>query len=328
MDSATVLTSPASSPIRMLQPPLYLNISNGLPSGLLVIDKERGSVELPAVDLFEVGLLIISYHLAPEDFYEYIPSQAWTFSGMVLGVSVKEWQAGTVQRSLVELGIYFIFLLMKNEHDFRSGDSEIRYGEQNVCDIVIFPAGSSGLKKTHQPSLAHVTQLAPPSPIAYNTNNSSQFVASASGLSAELKVYVTPIEPSRPLDRLDLLISLLDTLVTVAQSPAGDRVQSHTENTVSGVKTSISPAIGARPPFVMTYKQLIYAAQVTSYSISDESEGWARNALRIQLFLSGVYIGEMTMVPSNSSAPTSLLIEGNVNASTGTTTARKKRLIA
>ena len=184
------------------------------------------------------------------------------------------------------------------------------------------------MKETHQPSFAHVTQLAPPSPIAYNTNSSSQLIASALGLSTELEVYVTPIEPFRPLDRLDLLISLLNTLVTIARSPAGDRVQSHTENTVSGVKTSISPAIGARPPFVMTYEQLIYAAEVTSYSISDESEGWARNALRIQLFLSGVYIGEMTMMPSNSSAPTSLLIEGNVNASTGTATARKKRLIA
>lgn len=53
VDGATVLTSPAS-PIRILQPQ-NLNSSNGLPAGLIVIDKERGP-ELPAVDVFDMGL--------------------------------------------------------------------------------------------------------------------------------------------------------------------------------------------------------------------------------------------------------------------------------
>lgn len=324
VDGATVLTSPAS-PIRMLQPQ-NLNSSNGLPAGLIVIDKERGP-ELPVVDLFYIGLLIISLYLAPEDFYGFIPPQAWSFRGMVLGVSVSESQGKIVQRSFVELGIYFIFSLMKNENDFRSGVFEIQYGGISVCDIVIFITGSSGLEI--QPSFAHVTRLAPPpSPIAYNTSSSSRLVASALGGLEGLEVYVTPIEPFLPLDQLDLLISLLDMLVTVAQPPEDERVQRYTENTVSGVKTSISPVIDARPPSVMTYEQLIFAAQATSKTITEESVSWARAALRIQLSLFKVYVGEITMVPSNSSAPTSLLMEGNVNASTGTATARRKRLVA
>ena len=117
-------------------------------------------------------------------------------------------------------------------------------------------------------------------------------------------------------------------LVTVAEPPEDERVQSYTENTVSGVKTSISPLIDARPPNVMTYEQLIYSARVTSRAITDESQRWALAATRIKVSLHSVYVEEITMVPSNSSAPTSLLIEGNGNASTGPATARRKRLIA
>lgn len=51
----------------MLQPQnLKMNSPNGLPSGLIVIDKERGA-ELPAVDVFGMGIVIIELYLAPED---------------------------------------------------------------------------------------------------------------------------------------------------------------------------------------------------------------------------------------------------------------------
>ena len=159
-----------------------------------------------------------------------------------------------------------------------------------------------------------MTQLArPPPPIAYDTNSSSRSFASALGDPEGLEVLITQIEPFRPLDQLDLLVSLLDMLVTVAQPPEDDCVQSYSENTVSCVKTSLSPVIDARPPNAMTYKQLISAARVTFSSITDESERWALAALSIQLYLHSVYVGETTMVPSNSS---------------GTATARKKRSIA
>lgn len=261
--------------------------------------------------------LIIDYYLAPEDFFGFIPPQAWSFLGLVLGVSVNERQGNIVQRSFVILGIYFIFLLMKNENDFRSGVFEIQYLGISVCDIIIFTSGSSGLET--QPSFAHVTQLAPPSsPIAYNTNSSSQLVPSALGAPEGLEVLVTRIEPFRPLDQLDLLISLVDMSVTAAQPPKDERVQTYTENTVSGVKTSISPVVDARPPNVMTYEQLISAATAAYWSITNNTEGVFLAALRIQLFLHSVYVGEITMVPSNSSTPTT----------TGNATARKKRLIA
>lgn len=115
VDGATVLTSPAS-PMRMLQPQ-NLNSSNGLPGGLIVIDKERGA-ELPAVDLFEMGIVIFQAYLAPEDWNGFIPAQAWTLWGIVLGVSLNERQGNVVQRAFVISGIYFIFSLMKSENDF------------------------------------------------------------------------------------------------------------------------------------------------------------------------------------------------------------------
>ncbi len=298
VDGASVLTSP-TSPIRILQPQI-LNISNGILTGIGFLDKERGP-ELPAVDVFEMGLFVVDYYLAPEEFWELIPSQAWSQLGIILGMSAKGRPGDMVPRGFVIFGIYFIFLLMKYENDFRSGVFEIQYAGYFVCDIVIFTAGSSGLKTL--PSFAHVTQLAPP-PSPINTNSSSQLVASALGAGKGLKVLIAPIDPPRPLDRLDLLISILGMVVTVAQPPGDERVQSHIENTVSGVTTSISPVIDARPPNIMTYEQLISAARETSIAI--RVNRWALSALRIQLYRYSVYLGELTMVPSNSSAPTSL----------------------
>ena len=247
-------------------------------------------------------------------------------------MSLNKGQAKVVQRAFVISGIYFIFSLMKSENDFRSGVFEIQYGGNFVCDIVIFTTGSSGLNTL--PSFAHVTQLAsPPSPIAYNTttNSSSQLVASALGLSDQTSMDISTIEPFQPLDQLDLLLSLLDALVTIALPPEDEHVQSHTENTVFGVKTSISPVIDARPPNVMTYEHLIWAVGVTSFSIShvkDESERWLLGALEIRMYRNRVYVGGFTMVPANSSAPTSLRTGVDGNAFTGTATARQKRWIA
>lgn len=217
VDGATVLTSPAS-PIRML-PSRILNDSNGLPNGLSVVVKERGD-ELPAVDVFRTGLVIIDLYLAREDFYGFIPPRAWSFAGMVLGVSVGErWRWGTtVQRGFVIEGIYFILLLMKNQYDFRSSVFEIQYLGNPVCDIAIFTTGSSGLKT--QPSFAHVTPLdPPPPPAAYNINSSSQLVASPLGVPLGLFVFISRIEPFQPLDQLNQLLSLVDMLVTIAQPP-------------------------------------------------------------------------------------------------------------
>ena len=321
VDGATELTSPAS-PIRMLQPQ-NLNSCNGLPGGLIVINKERGA-ELPAVDLFETGIVIIDAYLAPEDWNGFIPLQAWTLHGIVLGVSLNERQGNVVQRSFVISGIYFIFSLMKSENDFRSGVFEIQYCGDSVYDIVIFTTGSSGLNTLL--SFAHVTQLAPPpSPIAHNTNSSSQLVASALGSTDGLSITIYSIEPFQPLDELDLLISLLDTLVTIAEPPEDERVQNHT-NTVFGVKTSISPVIDARPPGVMTYDQLLWVVSTTTDSIIHVKEfgpWWIRGAQRMEVFIFSDYVGEITIVPVNSSAPTS-----SRNPGTGTATARKKRFIA
>lgn len=327
VDGATVLTSPAS-PVRVLQPQ-YLKNSNGLPSGLIVVDKERGPV-LPSVDVLSMGIVIIDSYLADEDFFGFIPPQAWAWKDMVLGVTVNEHQTtkGIVQRAFVELGIYFIFLLMKNEKDFRSGVFEIQYAGWSVCDIILFSTGAHGLKT--QFNFAQTTQLTPPpSPIAGNTTNSLKFLANTLGDISALKVYISPFEAFQPLDRLDMLIGVLDMLVTVAQPPDDQRVQSHTENTVSGVRTSINPVMHLILPNVMTYEQLIFAASVVLDCVTDpRSEKWCSNAIRLQLQLHDHYVGDITMVPSNSSAATSLLRGGNIDGSTGTATSRKKRSIA
>ena len=69
-------------------------------------------------------------------------------------------------------------------------------------------------------------------------------------------------------------------LVTVAESPKDESVQIYTEGTVSDVMTTISPVIDARPPHVMTYEQVIIAAELTTKCITKERSRWARVALK------------------------------------------------
>ena len=83
----------------------------------------------------------------------------------------------------------------------------------------------------------------------------------------------------------------------------------HTESIVpgSGVTTSIIPMVDARPPNVLTYATLVYAAWWASVETFDPSASWnsAAQALMIVVYLDWVLVGKITMVPSNSSALTS-----------------------
>lgn len=86
--------------------------------------------------------------------------------------------------------------------------------------------------------------------------------------------------------------------------------QTHTESIVpeSGVTTSIIPMVDVRPPNVLTYATLVYAAWWASVETFDPSASWMSAALRIFVYLDWVLVGKITMVPSNSSASTSRLI--------------------
>ena len=318
VDGAAVLSIPSNT-TRIVQP-LRLNDINGLPVGLSVIDKERGA-ELPGAQLFEAGIWLMANFLAPYDFFGYIQSQAWSTGDIILGMSVDE-QQGVAQRGFLMYGFYLIFLLMKQEKDFRAGVFEIQYGGTTVCDLVILPIASSGMKLA--PSFAHVTQLKPPpSPIADGTNSSLQIVAVEPG--ALLKV--TPMMPFliHPMDELGLLISVVDMLVTAAQPPANEPIRENIESIVpfSGVNISLSLAPN-KTPKALTYDFLIWALS----GMSDSALYYGGQALRGQMYFLGVYLGEITMIPSNSVPTTSPLIEAIVNASTSTATARKKRSTA
>ena len=324
VDSAAVLTSPSGT---IHIPQSYRLNDSRLPSGLVVYAKERGD-QLPPATVFEVGLFITSEYLAPEDWYGFMPPQAWVLDGIVYGVSgwVEEQRADHLQRYNVIYGIYFIFLLMKNTNDFRSGIFEIRYATGPACQIAIFPTGSNfGLK--NEPSFANVTHLAfPPSPIAHKTNGSSYFDASALGEDG-LSINVTEIQPWLPLDPLGVLISDMDILVTAAQPSKDDRMQRHIERVIpfSGVKTTISPVVDSEPPDIFTWRQLITAAGAISNAIRYEL--WGRKAFRAHLYLHGTYIGEIAMEQHNPWDPPVPPIEADAEMSTGMAIARRKRLV-
>ena len=314
VDGAVVLTSPSNLTTPLVRPS---GLNGGIVTRLSVIDKERGP-ELPAAELFKTGIVLMGF-LAPEDFDGFMPSQAWSLGGLILGVSVDEEQ-GVVERAVVMEGLYFIFLLMKQEKDFRSGVFEIQYSGIPLCDLVIFSTVSSGLHLA--PDFAHVTQLhPPPSPIADNTNSFWQLDAPVLGMMLNATIIMPFL--IRPMDELGELISLVDMLVTIAQPPGNERVQKNIESIVpsSGVKISLS-LTQEDLPNAFTYADLIWA--VGKISRANDDIGAEGQALRGQMYLYNVYQGEVTLVPSNSSPSTIPLIEASVNASTGTATARKR----
>ena len=312
VDGAAVLSVPSNT-TRIIQP-LRLNDRHGFPSGLSVIDKERGP-ELPAVQLFGVGIWLMAFYLAPFDFYGFLQSQAWSSGDFILGVSVDEEQR-VVQRAFLVYGFYLIFLLMKQEKDFRAGVFELQYGGITVCDLVILPVASSGMKLA--PSFAHVTQLKPPpSPVADGTNSTSQIVAVGPG--GLLNVSIIMPFLIHPMDELGQLISVVDMMVTTAQPPVNETIRKNIESVVpfSGVKISLNLAPDETSK-ALTYDFLFWAL----YGVSTSIPNFQGQAPRCQMYFLDVYLGEITILPSNLPT-TSPLIEAIVNGSAaGTATAR------
>ena len=319
VNGATVLTSPAN-PARLVEPQ-RLNFTGAIPPGLSVIDKERGS-ELPAAQLIADGITIIATALAPGEFYEYIPSQAWSTGNFILGVSVTKGREG-VQRAAVINGFYFIFLLMKQEKDFRSGVFEIQFHGNVWCDLIILPFGSSGLKLA--PSFAHVTQLdPPPSPIVDKTKSSLRLAVTGDPDWAIDCLVILPFL-IQPMDELGQLISLVDMLVTAAEPPTNEPIRK-TGSTIlpnTGVRMTLSPNPNSTP-YVMTYGYLYQMLDLMQRGVI----GFVGQALNATMHINGTYIGEVTMTPTYL-PPTNPLIEAAVNTNMADrATARKKRSMA
>ena len=317
VDGAVVLTSP-SNLTHLVQPS---RLNGGPHSGLSVIDKERGPV-LPALELFQTGITLMAVFLAPEDFAGFIPSQAWSLGTLILGVTLDEDQGKVVQRAIVLNALYFIFLLMKQEKDFRSGVFEIQFLGVSACDIVIFSTASSGLHLA--PGFAHVTQLhLPPSSIANDTKSSSQLERPDRGM--DLKTTIIRPYLIFGMDKLGQLINIVDMLLTIAQPPANESVHQNTQSAVpsSGSKISLNLTQDDVPKS-LTYTDLIWA--VSGMSAGSDALGFPGQAVRGQMYLDDVYQGEITLVPSTLS--TSPLMAASVNASSDTATARKRWSIA
>ena len=311
VNGAVVLSSPST--LTHLDQPSRLN--NGPYSGLSVIDKERGPV-LPAAELFETGMLLMAVQLAPRDYFGFVPSQAWSLGDFILGVTVNEQQGGEVSRAVVLNAFYFIFLLMKQEKNFRSGVFEIKNHGDSACDIVIFSKASSGLHLA--PSFPHITQLQPPpSPIADNTKNSSQLEEPDLGLRLEFTIIMPYL--IHPMDELDEMINFMNMLLTIAEPPANETVYENTQSMVpsSGAKLALNLTQDDVPK-PLTYDDLISAVNIMS--LSYDTLDYPGQGVRGEIYLNNVYQGELTLVraPSTSSPSTNSLIGASVNASLGT----------
>ena len=308
--------------------PQRLNNTVDPESLITIVTKERGAA-LPAIRVFEACIETIALDLGREHFLGSIPETTWSHISIFLGVSLGDGMPDDVQRAFVIVGIYKMLLQMKMENDFRSGVFRVMYLEVlPACDIFIRPVGSLGFK--NESSVASVTLLTPsPSFIDYDTNSSAQVVASASGVSSRPAIRVVQRWPTQRLDRLGMLISLMDMLVTAAKPEKDEAVARHT-NAVpsSGVKHTIESLPDAWEPPFFTYEDFFDTTlSITSFIIGP-GVSWMPAAFKAIVRRSGLDIGKITMVRAGSSTSWSPLTKGNVSGSTGTATARKKRSMA
>ena len=295
---------------------------------ITIVTKERGAV-LPAIRVFEACIETIALDLGRDNFVGFMSEKMWSHITLLLGVSLGEGMPDRVQRAFVIEGIYKMLLKMKMENDFRSGVFRVMYlGVLPACDLYIRPIGSLDFK--YKSSVAGLTLVAPSYPfIAYDINSSAQVVANASGVSSRPAIHVLQRRPTQRLDRLGMLISLVDMLVAAAKPWKSEVVARHT-NAVpsSGVTTSIdSLPDGWEPPY-FTYEDFFDSAlSITSFIIKPNVY-WMPAAFDGIVWRRGFDIGEITMVRAGSSASWSPMTKGNVSGSTSTATTRKKRSIA
>ena len=322
--AAVLLTSPPSSSI--LHPPRLDNQSHAIvPEDFSIVTKDRGS-EIPAARLLQAGLGVIVTDLAPGDYHGFITSQTWTSTSIVLVMATTD----QVQRAFVIQGIYALFLWMKSENDFRSGDFRIRYLNTSIFDLDIHPAGSSELE--NQPNLAHITQIPhSPPPLLLNISNTAISSKSVASVSRELvQIGVFPFLPLEPLDPLGMLISLVHLAVTAAEPASDQLLQGNSESTVpfSGVKISILLAIDIQPAYVLTYNNVLTATLLIAQTVTG-GDPWAKGALRVELFTSAFICSALVLLePSDSPTRTSGLIGATVTASADSATAKEKRSMA
>ena len=317
VNGAVVLTPPANL-THLVRPSRLDNIPL---TEFAVIDKERGPV-LPAVELFQAGIVLMADGLAPEDFDGFISNSAWQIGTFIFGVHVGEQQGkmqkGQAQIGVVLNGLYIIFLMMKQEKDFRSGIFEVQFSGYSLCDMVIYSTASSGLHLA--PSFAHVTQLrSPPSSVADNTTNPLQRDPPRG-----MDIYTEVIIPwlIHQMDKLGQLINIVDMLREISRPPANKRVHRNYESSLpsSGVKLSLN--LTQYRDLTLTYADLIWA--VGEMAAGSEPHGYPGQALKGEMFLYEVYQGVLTLLPSTSSPSTSPLVEVPINASSGTATAKKR----
>ena len=291
---------------------------------ITIVTKERGAV-LSAIRVFEACIETITLDLGRDNFFGSMSEKMWSHITLLLGVSLGEGMSDDVQRAFVIVGIYKMLLKMKMENDFRSGVFRVMYLEVlPACDLYIRPIGFLGFK--NESSVAGVTMVAPsPSFIVDDINSSAQVVASASGVSSRSAIHVLQRRPTQRLDRLGMLISLVDMLVTAAKPSKDEPVARHT-NAVpsSGVTTTIDSLPDAWEPPYFTYEDFFDAALSISSFIINPGVYWMPAAFDAIVWRRGFDIGEVTIVRAGSSASWSPT-KGNVSGSTGTATARKKR---
>ena len=295
---------------------------------ITIVPKQRGAV-LSAIRLSEACIEAIALDLGRDNYAGFMVEKMWSHITILLGVSLGEGMPDQVQRAFVIVGIYKMLLKMQVENDFRSGVFRVMYLDVlPACDLYVRPIGLLGLK--NESSVAGVTTLAPSSSsITSDTNSFAQVVASASGVSSRPAIHVLPRRPTQRLDRLGMLISLMDMLVIAAKPWKDDRVARHT-NAVpsSGVTTTIDSLPDAWEPPYFTYEDFFDAALSLTSFIIGRDVYWMPAAFDAIVWRRGFDIGEITMLRAGSAASRSPLTIANVSGSTGTATARKKRSMA
>ena len=291
---AAVLNKPFL-PTSIIQPQ---NSTKSFPLGAVPVEfkaeiqSPRGP-KLSGILCLTAAVLTISEHLALEDFTGRIQAQGWISNKLVIGVFAKEDPGNTVERRYVIWGMYMALGRMVREMDFRSAVYVLKWRGAQVGSLAFYPKDFPGLGAQNHSAIT-ITELVLSG--STNANGSTPTVPNALGES-DLSLTFSELLPPRPLDRYELFLNLIATLMEAAEHSANEIIRDSYETHLglSDIRVTITGQAGSeppsRPPF-LKYGWIIRAVAIVPSSLARIK---LYNAFQVGIYLDYIYAAEVTV---------------------------------
>lgn len=258
-----------------------------------LIDESARGPPVPVLSCLETGLFILGNHLAIESFTGRIQAQGWSSSHLVMAVSTQGVPGNSIERRFVIWGIFAALCQMRGQEEFKSALWTLKMRGEVVGYLGIYPRDLDTID--NRDSSVFWTELDPTlSAIRSETNGS--VTSNSNALEAgRLRLIISALVPSRPVNLYGVLLNLVGTIIEAAEiGPSGvvrDPLISNTRG--SYIQVLITPGRN------LTYKLLITALTLIPSKLA---ESRIREAFQVDVYLGIVKAATIQVLPGGSEA--------------------------